>query len=115
MELGMHTDFFLIERGTSRERMEEFEEAVIALECYMASVQKEVEEKTQLVTLLEQAEIFYETERGEAKLVANVSDIWYLPVQIVTNQEVKVFHEDRQVIDLFSFLVFSLSFSLTLL
>ncbi|KAK4313203.1 hypothetical protein Pmani_015434 [Petrolisthes manimaculis] len=59
------------ERGTSRERMEEFEEAVIALECYMASVQKEVEERTQLVTLLEQAEIFYETQRGEAKLVAN--------------------------------------------
>ncbi|XP_069175073.1 uncharacterized protein [Procambarus clarkii] len=59
------------ERGTSRERMEEFEEAVIALECYMASVQKEVEERTQLVTLLEQAEIFYETQRGEAKMVAN--------------------------------------------
>ncbi|KAG7162627.1 uncharacterized protein LOC121873725 isoform X2 [Homarus americanus] len=59
------------ERGTSRERMEEFEEAVIALECYMASVQKEVEERTQVVTLLEQAEIFYETQRGEAKMVAN--------------------------------------------
>nr|XP_027225126.1 actin cytoskeleton-regulatory complex protein PAN1-like [Penaeus vannamei] len=59
------------ERGTSRERMEEFEEAVIALECYMASVQKEIEERTQVVTLLEQAEIFYETQRGEAKLVAN--------------------------------------------
>ncbi|KAK8736967.1 hypothetical protein OTU49_004747 [Cherax quadricarinatus] len=58
------------ERGTSRERMEEFEEAVIALECYMASVQKEVEERTQVVTLLEQAEIFYETQRGEAKMVA---------------------------------------------
>lgn len=53
--------------------MEEFEEAVIALECYLAAVQKEVEERTQLVTLLEQAEIFYETQRGEAKLVANVS------------------------------------------
>ncbi|XP_050711479.1 uncharacterized protein LOC126995707 isoform X1 [Eriocheir sinensis] len=59
------------ERGTSRERMEEFEEALIALECYLAAVQKEVEERTQLVTLLEQAEIFYETQRGEAKLVAN--------------------------------------------
>lgn len=53
--------------------MEEFEEAVIALECYMASVQKEVEERTRVVTLLEQAEIFYETQRGEAKMVANVS------------------------------------------
>lgn len=63
----------LPERGTSRERMEEFEEALIALECYLAAVQKEVEERTQLVTLLEQAEIFYETQRGEAKLVANVS------------------------------------------
>ncbi|XP_045128635.1 uncharacterized protein LOC123514669 [Portunus trituberculatus] len=59
------------ERGTSRERMEEFEEAVIALECYLAAVQKEVEERTQVVTLLEQAEIFYETQRGEARLVAN--------------------------------------------
>ncbi|KAK7075760.1 hypothetical protein SK128_017806 [Halocaridina rubra] len=59
------------ERGTSRERMEEFEEAVVALECYLASVQKEIEERTQVVTLLEQAEIFYETQRGEAKLVAN--------------------------------------------
>lgn len=54
--------------------MEEFEEAVIALECYLAAVQKEVEERTQVVTLLEQAEIFYETQRGEAKLVANVSN-----------------------------------------
>ncbi|MPC83910.1 Regulation of nuclear pre-mRNA domain-containing protein 2 [Portunus trituberculatus] len=51
--------------------MEEFEEAVIALECYLAAVQKEVEERTQVVTLLEQAEIFYETQRGEARLVAN--------------------------------------------
>lgn len=59
------------ERGTSRERMEEFEEAVVALECYLASVQKEIEERTQVVTLLEQAEIFYETQRGEAKMVAN--------------------------------------------
>ena len=53
--------------------MEEFEEAVVALECYIASVQKEIEERTQVVTLLEQAEIFYETQRGEAKMVANVS------------------------------------------
>lgn len=68
----------MTERGTSRERMEEFEEAVIALECYMASVQKEIEERTQVVTLLEQAEIFYETQRGEAKLVANVSGISFI-------------------------------------
>ncbi|KAK8736964.1 hypothetical protein OTU49_004747 [Cherax quadricarinatus] len=63
------------ERGTSRERMEEFEEAVIALECYMASVQKEVEERTQVVTLLEQAEIFYETQRGIQKLWESSEDI----------------------------------------
>ncbi|CAL4067424.1 unnamed protein product, partial [Meganyctiphanes norvegica] len=57
-------------RGTSRERMEEFEEAVVALECYIASVQKEVEQRTAVITLLEQAEIFYEGLRGEAKQVA---------------------------------------------
>lgn len=63
----------MIERGTSRERLEEFEDSVLGLECYIASVQKETEERTRVVTLLEQAEIFYETQRGEAKLVANVS------------------------------------------
>ncbi|XP_076068876.1 uncharacterized protein LOC143041079 [Oratosquilla oratoria] len=59
------------ERGTSRERVEEFEESVVAFEAYMSSLQREVEERTRIITLLEQAEIFYETQRGEAKLVAS--------------------------------------------
>ena len=66
-----------LERGTNRERMDEFEEAVTALDVYMASIQKVVEERTRVVTLLEQAEIFYETQRGEAKLVANVSQCFF--------------------------------------
>lgn len=61
------------ERGSGGDRLEEFDDSVTGLECYISALQREIEERTSLIALLEQAEIFYETQRGEAKLVANVS------------------------------------------
>ena len=60
------------ERGAGGDKLDEFEDSVVGLEVYITALQKEIEERTRLVTLLEEAEIFYETQRGEAKLVANV-------------------------------------------
>ena len=57
--------------------MNEFEEAVSALDVYLASIQKVIEERTRVVTLLEQAEIFYEAQRGEARLVTTVSKLFH--------------------------------------
>ena len=43
------------------------------MEEYVNALKKELIEKEELLTLLDQASLFYESQRGEAKVVATVS------------------------------------------
>lgn len=47
--------------------------AVRNIENYVAALEAEIRERTQVLDLLEQADQFYETQRGEVKIVTNVS------------------------------------------
>lgn len=49
----------------------EFEDATTKLEEFVHILQREVKERTTLIELLEQSELFYETQKKEAKIVAN--------------------------------------------
>lgn len=56
----------------------EVEVAVSSVENYVRALEAEIRERTQVLELLEQADQFYETQRGEVKIVANVSrDIFF--------------------------------------
>ncbi|CAG5087755.1 Similar to RPRD2: Regulation of nuclear pre-mRNA domain-containing protein 2 (Homo sapiens) [Cotesia congregata] len=49
----------------------EVEVAVSSVESYVRALEAEIRERTQVLELLEQADQFYETQRGEVKIVAN--------------------------------------------
>lgn len=51
----------------------EVEAAVQNIENYVSALEAEIRERTQVLDLLEQADQFYETQRGEVKIVTNVS------------------------------------------
>jgi len=62
-----------------RRRMEDAEKEIDLVarnvENYVRALEAEIRERTQVVELLEQADQFYETQRGEVKIVTNVSQI----------------------------------------
>ena len=53
--------------------MNDFEESITSLECYLSTIEKQIEERSKLVTLLEQSEVYYEAQGKEAKFVVRVS------------------------------------------
>lgn len=65
-----------------RRRMEDAEKEIDLVaknfENYVKSLEAEIRERTQVIELLEQADQFYETQRGEVKIVTNVNVRFYL-------------------------------------
>ncbi|XP_070541993.1 regulation of nuclear pre-mRNA domain-containing protein 2-like [Ptychodera flava] len=61
----------LKDRNDGKRFSQQFEEGANKLEDFIKSQEKEIEERTKLVVLLEQSEIFYEAQYSEAKIVAN--------------------------------------------
>lgn len=61
----------LKDRNHGHQFSKEFEESTEALDDMIRTLQKEKEEREALVLLLEQSEIYYDTQRGEAKIVVN--------------------------------------------
>ncbi|KAG8186696.1 hypothetical protein JTE90_014768 [Oedothorax gibbosus] len=49
----------------------DFDKNLQNLEALIGTMQKEIDERNELILLLEQSEIYYDTQRGEAKVVAN--------------------------------------------
>lgn len=54
----------------------EVDTAVKSVECYVKALETEIKERTLVVDLLEQADQFYETQRSEVKIVANVGFVF---------------------------------------
>lgn len=61
------------DRAHGKEFSRQFEDACNKLEDYVVSLQKEIDHRTAMITMLEQSELFYEDQYREAKIVANVS------------------------------------------
>ena len=55
-----------------KEYCQEFEESCIKLESLIEDFERANKDRTNLVEMLEQSELFYDTQYGEAKIVTNV-------------------------------------------
>lgn len=51
----------------------EVEEGIDKMEAYIKALEVEIKERQDLIDLLDLADVFYETQRGEARIVCNVS------------------------------------------
>lgn len=65
----------LKDRRRVEDAEKEVELAVRNVENYIRALEAEIRERSQTIELLEQADQFYETQRGEVKIVSNVSVI----------------------------------------
>lgn len=63
----------LKDRSRVEDAEKEVEVAVKNIEDYVHALEAEIRERTTVLDLLEQADQFYETQRGEVKIVTNVS------------------------------------------
>lgn len=52
--------------------MQDVEDGIVKLEAYTKALELEIKERIDLISMLEVSEQFYETQRGEAKVVCNV-------------------------------------------
>ena len=61
------------DRTHGKEFCQEFEDACTKMDDFVECVTKEIKDRTSLIEMLEQSELYYDTQYGEAKIVANVS------------------------------------------
>lgn len=52
--------------------MQDIEDGIVKLEAYTKALELEIKERIDVISMLEVSEQFYETQRGEAKVVCNV-------------------------------------------
>jgi hypothetical protein len=46
---------------------------MVKIQSYVSSLKEEIKERAKLIELLEQGDVFYQHQRGEAKIVVTVS------------------------------------------
>ena len=63
----------VIDRSQGKEFCADFELACTKLEDYVGALSQEIAGRTALIEMLEQSELYYDAQYGEAKIVANVS------------------------------------------
>ena len=61
-----------LDRAHGKDFCQEFEGACSKMDEYVKCVEKELSDRNELIELLEQSELYYEAQYGEAKIVANV-------------------------------------------
>ena len=67
-----HILYCVADRDHGRHYVHQFEDIHKQLESYVLNLQKEYSDRLELMELLEQGEAYYDTQYGEAKIVANV-------------------------------------------
>ena len=61
-----------LDRAHGKEFSQTFEDSCVKLEEYVHCVEQELKDRAALIESLEEAEVFYDAQYGEAKIVANV-------------------------------------------
>lgn len=61
------------DRAHGNEFSKQFEDSCVKLEDFVGSFEKGVHDRKTLITALEEGELFYQAQFGEARIVANVS------------------------------------------
>ena len=64
--------FVWLDKSHGTEFLRQFDDSCSKLEEFVGAVHKEMKDRAALVELLEQSELFYDAQHGEAKIVANV-------------------------------------------
>ena len=62
-----------LDRAHGKEFSQNFENSCLKLEEYVGCVEQELKDRAALIEALEEAEVFYDAQYGEAKIVTNVS------------------------------------------
>lgn len=65
------------DRRNGDDLMQDVEDGIVKLEAYTKALELEIKERIDLISMLEVSEQFYETQRGEAKVVCNVRYVIY--------------------------------------
>ncbi|KAK8775356.1 hypothetical protein V5799_031303 [Amblyomma americanum] len=60
------------DRSHGQQFQKDFDEATQCLEEYIKALEKEVAERTELIKVLEDAKVYYDSQNGEARVVASV-------------------------------------------
>ena len=68
--------FFLPDRSQGKDFCGEFETACTKIDDYVNALSKEIQDRAALIEMLEQSELYYDAQYGEAKIVANVSIVY---------------------------------------
>ena len=66
------------DRDKGREYSQQFEDGCVKLEEFLVHSEAETKQRTSLIELLEQSELFYDAQYSEAKIVANVSALLHI-------------------------------------
>lgn len=64
---------YLADRRHGTDVVAEVDQGVKKMEAYVKALELEIAEREKLIEILHQATLFYESQRGEAKIVSNVS------------------------------------------
>lgn len=67
--------FSSIDRRHGSDVVAEVDAEVKKMEAYVKALELEIAEREKLIDFLHQATLFYESQRGEAKIVCNVSTV----------------------------------------
>lgn len=70
------------ERRKTEDFFHEFDASVGRMEEYVRALEVETHERAALINLLEQADLFYETQRGEFKVVCTVMSMVTLKISV---------------------------------
>ena len=62
----------MVDRTKGKEFCQEFDHACTKYSEYVRGIEKEISERNDLIELIEQSELYYDAQYGEAKIVANV-------------------------------------------
>ncbi|XP_075535948.1 uncharacterized protein LOC142571468 isoform X1 [Dermacentor variabilis] len=66
-----HLSLLRTDRSHGQQFQKDFDEATRCLEEYIKALEKEVSERTELISMLEDAKVYYDSQNGEARIVAS--------------------------------------------
>ena len=70
--------YFFTDRSHGNEFSQQFEDSCVHLEEFVVKLDAQIKSRSLLVELLEQSELYYDAQYGEAKIVTNVSNFFLL-------------------------------------
>lgn len=64
------------DRRHGADLVSEVDQGMVKIQSYVSSLKEEIKERAKLIELLEQGDVFYQHQRGEAKIVVTVSILY---------------------------------------